>query len=131
MHSAAGYGSWFSPTMCSAGCTWVGSRSDQDSYRKRIVPEFVCKWTETTSSRRSQSGCFDLHPIAVFTPDQTDCTDEESAPESVLTGPHSSGVKTPLDSTELNKVGVKHCQIYLVNPFRGPCVGNICRDHLY
>ncbi len=28
MHSAAGYRSWFSPTMRNACCTWVGLRSD-------------------------------------------------------------------------------------------------------
>ncbi len=28
MHGAASYGSWFSPTMCNARCTWVESRSD-------------------------------------------------------------------------------------------------------
>ncbi len=28
MHRAAGYGSWFSPTMCNARCTWVGLRPD-------------------------------------------------------------------------------------------------------
>ncbi len=28
MHSAADYGSWFTPTMRSACCTWVGSKLD-------------------------------------------------------------------------------------------------------
>ncbi len=29
MHSAADYGSWFSPKMCSSFCSWVYLRSDR------------------------------------------------------------------------------------------------------
>lgn len=59
--------------------------------------KFVCKQTEATSSRRSRSACFDQHlsSIAVFTPAQTKRTNEETAPESILTRPNSFGVESP------------------------------------
>ena len=58
------------------------------------APEFVCNQTETTSSTRSQSGCFGAYTsaIAVFTPAHVNCTKELNAPG--------------FDSTELNTVGV-------------------------
>lgn len=59
--------------------------------------KFVCTRTEATSSRRSRSACFDQHlsSIAVFTPAQTKRTNEETAPEFILTRPNSFGVESP------------------------------------
>lgn len=68
MHSAAGYRRWFNPKHAQLGQIWVRSCS----YHKRTLTEFICNRTETTSSTRSWSRCFGLHPnaIAVFTPNE-------------------------------------------------------------
>lgn len=50
MHSTAGHGDWFTPTMWHACCTCVGLHS----YDIQTTLEFACKLTETTSSRMSQ-----------------------------------------------------------------------------
>ena len=76
--------------MHNASCSWVDSRY----YQKRTIPDRY-NWTDTTSSIRSQSNYFGLHPnvIAVLRPAQTN---------------HTKGVNAPgFDSTELNKAGVK------------------------
>lgn len=92
MHSTAGHGDWFTPTMWHACCTCVGLHS----YNIQTTLEFARKLTETISSRTSQYSCFDPHLIAVFTPAQNNHTNRATAPESILTGPNSSGLIIPL-----------------------------------
>ncbi len=90
MHSTAGYRSWFSPTMRNAHCTWVGLRSDHVHNTNEL------RQSSFVSSPRPPVVLIRIQvSIAVFTPDQTNCTNEESTPESILTRLNSSGVKMP------------------------------------
>lgn len=90
MHRAAGYGGCFTPTMHNALCTWVVPRSKSRLCHKQTTPKVVCE-TETISSRRSQSVFFlfflnlNQSSIAYSHQPKQSCTEEETAPESILT----------------------------------------------
>lgn len=62
-------GGWFTPTMRTACCTWVGSRS----YHKPTAPEFAGRLSETTSSGGLSAAVFGVHPSpsAAFAQTQT------------------------------------------------------------
>ncbi len=112
MHSAAGYGSWFSPTMRNARCTWVGSRSDRLHATNEPHQSFF-----VSGSRPPLRG--GLTPV-VLIPVRVRLlyshqTNEGTAPESVLTWPNSSRVKMPLVSNvrkrKLKRVGFRLANI--------------------
>lgn len=80
-HKAAWCGVCFNPTMRKARSTLGRNEFGSLLYhKKKNAPEFLCKWTQTLSSRRSCSGSFDLHSgsIGTFTPVQTNSTNDES-----------------------------------------------------
>ena len=98
MHSAADYGSWFSPKMISTFCSWVCSRSDH----VLTTNEPLQSSFESVPRPPLQAGlgtlvwsAFGAHPsaIAAFTPAQTNRT--------------KGGNELWYDSTELNEAGVK------------------------
>lgn len=98
MHSAADYGSWFSPKMISTFCSWVCSRSDH----VLTTNEPLQSSFESVPRPPLQAGlgtlvwsAFGAHPsaIAAFTPAQTNRT--------------KGGNELWYDSTKLNEAGVK------------------------
>ncbi len=81
MHSAADYGSWFSPKMCSFFCSWVCLRSD----RVLTTNEPLQGSFENLKPLQGGLGTlvwstFGAHPsaIAAFSPAQTNRTKREN-----------------------------------------------------
>ena len=64
------------------------------------IPEFTCKYTETTSVRWTSVYLFGPHPRCrpAFTPTQTDINQGVNTPEFNSTGQNKVGVNATLDS---------------------------------